>query len=178
MQKPLGTLYTASNAISAVRGLMTVPVVAYLYTDQYVIAFWLCILAAWTDWLDGYLARRTKTVSEWGMIIDPLADKILVGAIVVLLLIKGRLPLWYVSAIVVRDVIILASAQWLQRKNSLVLPSLLPGKLAVTAIALTGALSMIASPSSAVVQVPLYLSCALMALSLWVYGKRLHGILR
>jgi hypothetical protein len=78
----------------------------------------------------------------------------------------------------VRDVIILAGAQWLQRKNSLVLPSLLPGKLAVTAIALTGALSMIASPSSAVVQVPLYLSCALMALSLWVYGKRLHGILR
>ncbi len=178
MQKPLGTLYTASNAISALRGLMTVPVVVYLYTDHYVIAFWLCIIAALTDWLDGFLARRTKTVSEWGMIIDPLADKILVGAIVVLLLIKGLLPLWYVAAIVARDVIILAGAQWLQRTSSVVLPSLMPGKLAVTAIALTGALSMIASPSSLIVQVPLYLSCGLMGLSLWVYGKRLHGILR
>lgn len=157
---------------------MTIPVVFYLYTDQYVVAFWLCLVAAWTDWLDGFLARRTGTVSEWGMVIDPLADKILVGAIVVLLLVKGRLPAWYVGCIVSRDIIILTAAKYLQRKSKLVLPSLMPGKLAVTAIALTGALSMIADPASAIVGIPLYLSCALMALSLWVYGKRLHGILR
>ncbi len=177
-QKPLGTLLTASNAISALRGLMTVPVVMCLYSDQYVLAFWLCIIAALTDWLDGFLARRTKTVSEWGMVIDPLADKLLVGAIVVLLLMKGRLPAWYVGAIVSRDLIILVAAQWLQRTSKLVLPSLMPGKLAVTAIALTGALSMIADPDSAIVTIPLYLTCGLMALSLWVYGKRLHRILR
>ena len=178
MEKPLGTLYTASNAISALRGLMTVPVVYLLFNEQYIVAFWMCIAAAWTDWLDGFVARRTNTVSEWGMVIDPLADKVLVGAIVVLLLVKGRLPAWYVAAIVLRDGIILVAAQWLKRSNSLILPSLMPGKLAVTAIALTGALSMIADPTSAIVYVPLYLSCALMALSLWVYGKRLHGILR
>lgn len=178
MQQPLGTLYTTANAISVVRGLMTIPVVYCLYNDMYVVAFWLCITAAITDWLDGFLARRTKTVSEWGMIVDPVADKILVGAIVVLLLMKGRLPGWFVSAIVLRDVIILIAAQWLQRTRQAVLPSLMPGKLAVTAIALTGALSMIVQPHSVLIVALMYMSSALMALSLWVYGKRLYGILR
>lgn len=176
--QPLDKLYTASNAISAARGLLTIPVVVCLLNNDFTIAFWLCILAAWTDWLDGFVARRTNTVSEWGMIIDPVADKILVGAIVVLLLVKGRLPVWYVSGIVVRDLVILIGAQWLRRKNNLVLPSMMTGKLAVTAIALTGALSMLFENTSMYVLVPLYMSCALMALSLWVYGKRLHGILR
>lgn len=178
MQQPLGTLYTTANIISMVRALMTIPVVYYLYSDMYIVAFWLCITAAITDWMDGYLARRTNTVSEWGMIVDPVADKILVGAIVVLLLMKGRLPYWFVTAIVVRDVVILSTAQWLKLTRHAVLPSLIPGKLAVTAIALTGALSMIVEPHSVVITALMYLSSVLMALSLWVYGKRLHGILR
>ncbi len=171
-------LYTVSNAISAIRGLMTVPVVIYLYTDQYVVAFWLCIFAAWTDWLDGFVARRTNTVSEWGKIIDPIADKILVGAIVLLLLAKGRLPAWFVSAIVVRDVVILVVANYIRRRSNTVLSSMMPGKLAVTAIALTGALSMVVAPTSIIIDTLMYVSSALMALSLWVYGKRLHGFLR
>ena len=176
--QPLDKLYTASNAISALRGLMTIPVVMCLLSDHFTIAFWLCIVAAWTDWLDGFVARRTHTVSEWGMIIDPLADKILVGAIVAILLIKGRLPLWYVSVVLLRDLVILLGAQWLKSKNDLVLPSMMTGKLAVTAIALTGALSMLIESTSLFVVGPLYMSCALMALSLLVYGKRLHGLVR
>ncbi|MFN5875095.1 MAG: CDP-alcohol phosphatidyltransferase family protein [Ignavibacteria bacterium] len=172
------SLYTASNAISAFRGLLTIPVVYSLMYDQFTVAFWLCIFAAWTDWIDGFIARRTNTVSQWGMIIDPLADKILVGAIVVLLLAKGRLPGWFVSAIVLRDVIILVCAQWIRKRADVVMPSMMPGKLAVTAIALTGALSMVLAPTSIIIHMLMYLSSALMALSLWVYGKRLHGFLR
>lgn len=172
------SLYTASNAISAFRGLMTIPVVYCLMHDQYTISFWLCMFAAWTDWLDGFIARRTDTVSQWGMIIDPLADKILVGAIVVLLLAKGRLPTWFVTAIVIRDVVILVCAQWIRKRSNMVMPSMMPGKLAVTAIALTGALSMVVEPTSILIESLIYLSSALMALSLWVYGKRLHGFLR
>ncbi|MBK6418280.1 MAG: CDP-alcohol phosphatidyltransferase family protein [Ignavibacteria bacterium] len=57
---------TASNAISLLRLVLTGPVVYTLYYEQYLAAFLLCWFGAFTDWLDGFVARKTGTVSEWG----------------------------------------------------------------------------------------------------------------
>ena len=49
---------------------------------MYMVGFWIFVIAASTDWVDGYLARKWNAVSRWGAILDPIADKILVtGAI-------------------------------------------------------------------------------------------------
>lgn len=49
---------------------------------MYMVGFWIFVIAASTDWVDGYLARKWNAVSSWGAILDPIADKILVtGAI-------------------------------------------------------------------------------------------------
>ena len=53
------------------------------------------LLAVTTDALDGYFARLLHQESELGKVIDPLADKIGVGIVVVLLLIFGDIPLWF-----------------------------------------------------------------------------------
>ncbi len=169
-------VFTASNVISLVRLALTLPVALAILSNWYLTAFALCWLAAFTDWLDGYVARRTSTVSEWGKVFDPLADKVLVGTVVVLLLIKGLLPVWFVMAVVVRDVIILIAAAWARTRLPSVLPSLWSGKLAVSGIALTGVLSMILSGWW--LSLLMYITCLVMGVSLWDYAKRLHGLLR
>ena len=169
-------MWTASNIISVIRAVMTIPVVWFMWTDHMVAAMMTCFLAAGTDWLDGYVARRTNTVSEWGKIFDPVADKILVGAVVVSLLAQDRLPVWFVVCVVARDVIIMIGAQWMRRKQSEIPPSLWSGKFAVSAIALTGVVAMVTSGDA--VFWLMVLSSALMVVSLWSYGKRLYGIVR
>jgi cardiolipin synthase len=115
-------------------------------------------------------------VSEWGKVLDPLADKILVGTVVVIMVIKQMLPLWFVIAIVLRDVLILIGGIIAERRTGKITPSIMVGKLAVTAIAATGVAGIMRA--TAFVQIGIGLSTLLMAVSLWQYAKRLHGILR
>lgn len=169
-------LLTASNLISLLRLLLTVPVALLIHADMAWWAFALCWFAAFTDWLDGYVARATNTVSEWGKVIDPIADKVLVGTIVIMLLTKGLLPLWFVIVVVLRDVVILAGAAIARRHSPVVLPSMWSGKLAVSAIAWTGVTALVAWTAAR--DAGMVVSCLLIGVSLWQYARRLHGILR
>jgi CDP-diacylglycerol--glycerol-3-phosphate 3-phosphatidyltransferase len=62
---------------------------------------WLFIVAALTDILDGWLARRGQQVTRVGKLLDPLADKLLVSTALVVLLAMGRIPMWAVWMVVV-----------------------------------------------------------------------------
>ena len=64
---------------------------------------WAFIVAAATDWLDGYLARRDggKDVTRIGKLLDPLADKMIVSTALIMLLAVGRIPLWGAAMVVV-----------------------------------------------------------------------------
>ena len=64
------------------------------------------IVAAITDWYDGWLARKFNYITEWGKFLDPLADKILTSAAFFAFVILGVLELWMVLVIVVRDFLI------------------------------------------------------------------------
>ena len=60
-------------------------------------------LAAITDFLDGYIARRTGQVSEFGKLVDPIADKIIVAAAFIMLVHLDRAPAWIVALIISRE---------------------------------------------------------------------------
>lgn len=64
------------------------------------------VLAVATDGLDGWVARMTGTESDWGRILDPLADKISFAVFLVTLTLVGRVPLWLVLVVVGRDLLI------------------------------------------------------------------------
>jgi CDP-diacylglycerol---glycerol-3-phosphate 3-phosphatidyltransferase len=64
------------------------------------------IIAALTDWYDGWLARKFNYITEWGKFWDPLADKILTSTAFISFVIVGMLEWWMVSLIVLRDIII------------------------------------------------------------------------
>lgn len=88
----------------------SVPVVVVLYAwsfhghDYWATAVF--CLAMTTDWLDGRLARRHGRASPLGTLLDPIADKVLVLATLVMLVEEGVAPAWMVAAIVVREVLI------------------------------------------------------------------------
>jgi CDP-diacylglycerol---glycerol-3-phosphate 3-phosphatidyltransferase len=64
------------------------------------------IIAAFTDWYDGWLARKFNYITEWGKFLDPLADKILNSAAFFAFVYLEILPLWMVVIIVIRDFLI------------------------------------------------------------------------
>jgi CDP-diacylglycerol---glycerol-3-phosphate 3-phosphatidyltransferase len=71
--------------------------------------FWATVvfsLASVTDWLDGYLARRMGIVTIFGKFLDPIADKLIVMAALIMILPFGRVPAWMVLVILGREVII------------------------------------------------------------------------
>ncbi len=75
-------------------------------TAQHTAAFFIFVGAIATDVLDGYLARRLNCVTDFGKVIDPLADKVIVVTALVSFASLGVVPLWMVLAIVARELII------------------------------------------------------------------------
>jgi CDP-diacylglycerol---glycerol-3-phosphate 3-phosphatidyltransferase len=64
------------------------------------------ILASFTDFLDGYIARKKNLITTFGKFMDPLADKVLVLAAIVVLLEQNRIPGWAVTLILAREFIV------------------------------------------------------------------------
>jgi CDP-diacylglycerol--glycerol-3-phosphate 3-phosphatidyltransferase len=71
-------------------------------------AGWIFLVAGVTDQVDGFLARRWRVESRFGKIADPLADRLMIDAAVILLVAYGRLPWAGLAVIIARDVLLLA----------------------------------------------------------------------
>lgn len=124
-------LMTLPNALSVVR-MAFLPPVLYLLrrpdpaSDLWAIA--LLFVAGITDLLDGWLARRRGAVSPSGKVVDPLADKVLIGGLVVYLTLVRDFPLWLLVAVVARDVALMAGAWLFFRRDKLVFAADWTGK--------------------------------------------------
>ncbi|MBI4678841.1 MAG: CDP-diacylglycerol--glycerol-3-phosphate 3-phosphatidyltransferase [Elusimicrobia bacterium] len=102
---------TLANQLTMLRMALAIIVFGSLMTDSslmHLVALATFIAAVVTDWVDGFIARRTNTVSAFGKVADPIADKVLVlGALIALLRIpKLDIPLWGVFLIIARDLVI------------------------------------------------------------------------
>ncbi|MDQ3962700.1 MAG: CDP-alcohol phosphatidyltransferase family protein [Actinomycetota bacterium] len=108
-------VWTIPNVLSFAR-LATVPVFVWLFvTDRKDAAVVLYALAAWTDFFDGYIARRTDSVTELGRLLDPLADRIFIAALAIALVVTDVLAVWLAVAIVARDVLVLVAYPLVQK---------------------------------------------------------------
>lgn len=101
-------LWTVSNAVSALRVVLVPPTLHYigLGPDFHWVVFWLVMGMVVSDILDGALARARNEVTEWGKIIDPIADKLAIDSIAALLVYMKGLPLWVAATVIGRDVLI------------------------------------------------------------------------
>ncbi len=87
------------NRLTATRFAMTPVVLWLLWEESYQAGTWLFFIAAFTDMLDGSLARVKNKITPWGVFFDPIADKLLIGS--VLILIASRFLSWWVIAPVI-----------------------------------------------------------------------------
>ena len=97
------------DQLSVARAL-SVPIVVLLYEldfpnhDYWATALFAVAMA--TDWLDGRLARRSGSTSALGSLLDPIADKVLVLSVLIVLIDSGAFPGWMVAAIVAREFLV------------------------------------------------------------------------
>ena len=86
--------------------------------EKNMLATGLFIFAAVTDWLDGYLARRMKQESAFGQFLDPVADKLIVAAALLVLLNMGRVQVWVALVIIGREITISALREWMAQMGA------------------------------------------------------------
>ena len=102
-------IYNIPNMLTMLR-IAAIPVLAILLlSPSRESGFWAAALfavASITDWLDGYLARRMGIVTVFGKFLDPIADKLIVMAALIMILPYDRVPAWMVLVILGREIII------------------------------------------------------------------------
>lgn len=94
------------NKLTLMRTLMVPIFVLCMYMDfnnSRIVATIIFAIASFTDFLDGYLARRDNLVTNFGKFADPLADKILVCSAMIMLVSSGEMPAWSVIIIIARE---------------------------------------------------------------------------
>lgn len=94
------------NRLTILRVLMIPLCLLFVMLGIYLPAAIVFALAALTDFLDGYLARRDKLVTNFGKFADPVADKILVLCVMIAMLAKGIYPWWAVCIVAARELAI------------------------------------------------------------------------
>jgi cardiolipin synthase len=102
-------VFTVPNALSLARLFMVPVVVMLLLTRADALAAAFFVLAAVTDFLDGRLARRAGP-TRLGRILDPVADRLMLSSVAVVLAIRGLLPTWAVAILVGRDLLALVGS--------------------------------------------------------------------
>jgi CDP-diacylglycerol--glycerol-3-phosphate 3-phosphatidyltransferase len=89
-------------------------------------------IASVTDFLDGYLARRSGQVTKFGIIMDPIADKFLIISALIVLVDMERIPAWIAIVLIVREFLITA-LRVVALSRDIVIPAEMGGKLKTTA---------------------------------------------
>src|SRR3954452_12375882 len=125
------TVWTLPNAVSALR-LLGVPLFLWLVLgpELDVVALVVLMLSGITDWLDGYLARRLNQTSKLGEILDPVADRLYILAVVVGLAFRDIIPWWVAIILPARDAFLWMLVPFLRTRGYSALPVHFLGKAA------------------------------------------------
>ncbi len=117
------------NALTIVRFILIPIIVFFVMDGQYISAFITLTISGLTDVLDGCIARKFNFITNFGKLIDPLADKATQIAVLATLTFKGIIPLWMLLIVFVKEIVMVAGASFLYGKK-LVVSSRWYGKLA------------------------------------------------
>lgn len=129
------------NAITLMRALL-VPVVFWLMVSGHMAAaFVVFVFAGVSDAIDGFLAERFGLQTELGAYLDPIADKLLIVCVFIAMAVGGELPVWVVTAVVSRDVLIVTAVlvSWLMGRPVRIKP------LAISKVNTTAQIGLAAS---------------------------------
>ena len=118
-------VFNLPNKLTSLRLILSVVLFCTIVWEQYLGSFVLFVIAAGTDWLDGYYARKYGQITTLGRILDPFADKVIVCGTFILLLaapamadVRYGLRAWMVVVIVGRELLVTALRSFVERRGS------------------------------------------------------------
>ena len=127
-------ILTWPNALSGLR-LLLVPVFLWLILiDQNLLAFAVLAFSSFTDWLDGFLARKLNQMTRLGQLLDPAADRLFILASLIGLAMTDKVPWWLVVAVVARDLLLFFTLPFLAQVGYGPLPVHYTGKAGTFAL--------------------------------------------
>ena len=116
------------NILTILRFILIPFILVFLFQDKYLACFVFLTISGLTDILDGFIARKFNFITNFGKLIDPLADKATQISILVTLALKDIIPMWLMIIIVIKEFAMIAGASFLYGKE-LVVSSKWFGKL-------------------------------------------------
>jgi cardiolipin synthase len=166
-------LKSIPNMLSILR-LLLVPVFLWLLiADEFLVAFLVLMFASFTDWLDGFIARKFNQITSLGKVLDPSADRLFILATLIGLTVNEIIPAWLAIVIVARDVLLLIGYPISASHGYGPLPVHFLGKAATFALLYALPLLLLADvwPSAEAVILPLAWGFAYWGIGLyWVAG--------
>lgn len=120
------------NILTMIRIIGTIPLIISILTNGLTKGnFILFVILGITDFLDGYIARKYNKITEFGKVMDGVADKFLMLSITIVLLIKHIIPYWTLI-IFIRDFIAIIYALYYKKKTNIMIKSNIFGKVKTT----------------------------------------------
>ena len=117
------------NILTIIRFLLIPIIVIFAFQDDYIATIIMLTISGFTDVLDGFIARKFNFISNFGKLMDPLADKLTQVALLATLTLQGIIPIWIIFVVVIKEFLMVSGASFLYGKE-LVVSSKWYGKLA------------------------------------------------
>ena len=108
------------NALTIIRFLLIPVIVISIFNGNYIIAFIFFTLSGITDIADGFIARKFNLISNFGKLMDPLADKLTQISTIASLTIIDIIPIWILAIVLLKELIMIAGASFLYGKDVVV----------------------------------------------------------
>ena len=108
------------NALTIVRFLLIPFILFYIFTGNYILAFIFFTISGITDVVDGFIARKFNLISNFGKLMDPLADKLTQIATLTSLVIMDIIPTWILIIVLAKEFIMIVGASFLYGKDVVV----------------------------------------------------------
>ncbi len=123
-----------ADLLTAVRLVVAPPLALAVLRGEHELAFWMFVAAAATDIADGFVAKWVNRPTTFGAVLDPVADKVFIGTLFVVLTLEDAIPLWLCVLVLARDLAIAGGAVVLRlRVRSFRVEPLVVGKLCTLA---------------------------------------------
>lgn len=165
------------NLITLFR-ILLIPLFIVVFFSSLHYSFTLAIIiffaAGASDVLDGHLARKYNLITKWGIVFDPLADKLMVLTVLTCLYIKNYIPIWILILLFLKEFFMIISGGFLFKKDT-VIPSNIFGKLS-TVLFYFSILMLIVDKAKGIYFLYIALACTFVALwnYMLIYKKSKH----
>lgn len=118
-----------TNILTIIRFLLIPFIIYFLAINQYIVGVILFIISGITDVVDGAIARKFNFITDFGKLMDPLADKLTQISVLATLMIKELIPVWILAIVIAKEAVMIAGASFLYGRD-VVVSSKWFGKLA------------------------------------------------